>query len=469
MAMISFGQRKNNGKNEKQLTQHEIDSLNQTVEIDRIFIVGNKKTKERIIQRELDIFNGQTVTKKLLAEYVEEDKNKLNNLSLFNSVEFTVIDLLNGKVDIILRVTERWYFFPIPIFQLADRNFTEWWVNQHRSLKRVEYGVRLRHFNFRGMNEKVDLTAQFGFTKLFSLSYSFPYIDKQQKVGLSFSAAYSTNKDIAVNTLDHRLNFIRAEQVLRSRFVSSAYIKLRPSFYNFHRLGAWYSNVHINDTVALINPNYLGSNQTQQQYIGLTYRFRRDLRDYRSYALKGFLIQAEINKIGLGFFGDADILQLNAMFRKYFDLGKHFYFASNISLSSTFPNKQPYRNFNGVGFDDNFLRGYEVYVIEGPAFAINNNSFKKRVFSSTMDLENFMPIREFSKIPISLYFSIFFDHGYVANYPNYDQNSRLTDTYLFGGGFGLDLVTMYDSVLRFEYAINKDNQRAFRLNIHAAF
>ncbi len=464
-----IAQKKNNGKKEDHLSQRQIDSLNQFVEIDRIFIVGNKKTKEKIIRRELDIYDGQVLTKKMLGEFVEEDKNKLNNLSLFTFIEFTVIDLLNGKVDIIIRVSERWYFFPVPIFQLADRNFTEWWVNQHRSLKRVEYGLRLRHFNFRGRNEKVDLTAQFGYTKLFSLAYSIPYIDKQQKVGLSFAAAYSTNKDIAVNTVNHRLNFIRKEDNLRTRFLSSAYLNLRPSFYNFHRLGVWYSNVHIHDTVAMINPDYLLNGKTDQQYVALTYRFRRDLRDYRSYALKGFFIQAEINKIGLGFFGDADIVQLNAMFRKYFDLGKNFYFASNFSLSSTFPEKQPYRNYNGVGFDDNFLRGYEINVIEGQHFIINNNSFKKRIFSRTYDLGETMPIREFSKVPINIYLSLFYDHGIIDNYSDYEQNSRLTNTYLFGGGLGLDVVTMYDSVLRFEYAINKDGQKAFRLNIHAAF
>ena len=115
------------------------------------------------------------------------------------------------------------------------------------------------------------------------------------------------------------------------------------------------------------------------------------------------------------------------------------------------------------------MRGYEVYVIEGPHYTINTNSFKKRIFSRTYDLGEAMPIREFSRIPINIYLSLFYDQGYVVNYQNYEQNSRFTNEYLYGGGIGIDIVTMYDSVLRWEYSINKDGEKAFRLNIHAAF
>ncbi len=469
-SLVCQAQKKRNGnKDESTLTQSQIDSLNTFVQIDRVFVVGNRKTKEHILRREIDIKSGQILTKKLLTEYIEEDKNKLFNTSLFNSVDATVIDLLNGKVDIIFRVTERWYFFPIPIFQLADRNFTEWWVNQNHSFKRVEYGLKLRHFNFRGRNEKLDITAQFGFTKQFGFSYSIPYIDKSQKIGISFGFDYSNNKNIAVNTIDHRLQFHGEEQVLRDRYIGSAFLNLRPSFYNFHRFGVWYSGMHIQDTVAQVNPNYLMDGMTSQKYFAFSYRFRRDLRDYRSYALKGHFIQGEIEKYGLGIFNDIDILRLNGEVSKYFDLGKKFYLANSVSFSVSFPEKQPYRNYSGVGFDGKFLRGYEVYVIEGPHYLINNNSFKREIFSTVFDIEDILAIRQFNKIPIALYLSVFFDQGYVANYPNYEMNTRFTDTYLYGTGVGLDLVTMYDSVLRFEYSFNKAGETGFRLNFHAAF
>lgn len=448
---------------------NEADSTNNFVQIDKIFIIGNKKTKEKIITRELDIYEGQVLTLGLLKQYLSEDSKKIYNTSLFNSVDTNIIDLKEGNVDVIIRVAERWYFFPSPIFNLADRNFTEWWVNQGHDFSRVEWGLNLRHFNFRGRNENVGLTAQFGYTKLFSLIYIVPYLDKSQKVGFSTLIDYSTNKDLAATTENHRLQFINSDNTLRNKFQAAAYLSLRPSFYNFHRFGFWYSVVNISDTVAEVNPNYLLNGDTQQQYFGFTYRFRRDLRDVKAYPLDGLFIEGEINKYGLGLFSDVDYIKLSGIVKKYFDLGKGFYQASNLSFSTTFPDRQPYRNYNGLGFDENFMRGYEVYVIEGQHFIMNNNTFKKRLLHFDIDFKDYMPIREFRKMPVDIYLTTFYDHGYVTNYPNYEMNDRFTDEYLYGYGAGIDLVTFYDTVLRWEYSINKAGESGFRLNVRAAF
>ncbi len=130
-----------------------ISSISDTVLIDKVFIVGFKKTKEQIIRRELSIFDGQSISRSALGEAIQADKRKLINTKLFLSVDINIIDLSPEKVDIIIRVSERWYFFPVPIFELADRNFTEWWVNQNADLSRVDWGIKLRHFNFRGRRE----------------------------------------------------------------------------------------------------------------------------------------------------------------------------------------------------------------------------------------------------------------------------------------------------------------------------
>lgn len=465
----AFSQKNKNGERDTGLTQEQRDSLNVFIQIDRVFVVGNKRTKEKIIRRELDIYEGQTLTKGLLGQYIEEGKRKLFNTGLFNEVEFTVIDLLNGKADVIVRLSERWYFFPAPIFKLADRNFTEWWVNQRRDLGRVEYGVRFRHYNFRGLNEKIDITTQLGFTKLFSLQYIVPYLDKQQKVGASFAVDYATNKNIALNTENHRLQFYDSERVLRRRFRSAAYLDVRPSFYNFHRFGIWFTDTQINDSVALRNPEYLGRGRTEQKYFGLSYRFRRDLRDYRAYPLTGFYIETEINKYGLGVFDDLDILELKGVFSRFLHLGKKYYFSTSASFLASFPEAQPYRNFSGLGFDGRFVRGYEEYVIEGPHLIMNNNSFRKEVFSTVFNLSDVLGVRQFNKMPVAIYLTAFYDHGYVKNYPNYELNKKFTDTYLYGTGLGIDLVTFYDAVFRWEYSINKAGETGFRLNIHAAF
>jgi hypothetical protein len=45
----------------------------------------------------------------------------------------------------------------------------------------------------------------------------------------------------------------------------------------------------------------------------------------------------------------------------------------------------------------------------------------------------------------------------------------LTNQYLFGYGAGIDLVTGYDAVFRFEYSITKQGLGNFFFNIKAPF
>ncbi|MCK5372274.1 MAG: BamA/TamA family outer membrane protein, partial [Cyclobacteriaceae bacterium] len=313
-----------------------------TVQVDKVFIIGYKKTKEHIIRRELSIFDGQLLPRSELEEAIQADKRRLMNTKLFLSVDINVIDLSEEKVDIIIRVSERWYFFPIPIFQLADRNFTEWWVNQNADFSRVDWGIKLRHFNFRGRREILNLTAQFGYTKLFRLSYLFPYIDKKQKLGLSFYGGYATNKNIAYKTMAHRQQFLDSEDVLRERWNGGVSLRFRPDFYSSHSFGVHYSSVNIADSVIEYNPNYFCDGSNHQSYFALSYDFTWDFRDFVSYPLSGAYLKIRADKIGLGIYDDVNILSANVRYSRYFDLGNSFYFGSNITAHVSTPSEQPY-------------------------------------------------------------------------------------------------------------------------------
>ena len=184
--------------------------------IDNIFIIGNKVTKPKIILRELDVEIGKTYPYNDLLELLSIDKNKIQNLRLFNSVNISTLDLSDTKVDIVIQVKERWYTFPAPIFDLVDRNFNDWWQNRDGDLGRTNFGVKLFRNNFRGRNEQLRLTVQFGFTRNFSLVYKIPYIDRSQRHGLSFLFDYAENNNIAYQTEDHIQSFYDAEELLRT-------------------------------------------------------------------------------------------------------------------------------------------------------------------------------------------------------------------------------------------------------------
>lgn len=440
-----------------------------SLRIDKIFIVGNRKTKEQIIRRELTLREGFAIARGDVEKTLELDKNRLINTRLFLTVDINLIELSDNMADLIVRVNERWYFFPIPIFNLADRNFTEWWVNQNRDLSRIEYGINLKQYNFRGRNETVGFLAQFGFTQRFRLSYQIPYIDRDQRYGLTFYVDYSNNKNISALTIDHRLQFFDSPDLLRERFQFGANFTIRPSFYSYHQFGAIVSSTSVADTILQINPNYLLSGNNHQQYIGLYYSFTVDRRDYVGYPLQGWFLKSGITKTGIGLPNDVDITRLDGRFSWFTSLGKRFYFASNVSALSSWPGRQPYNLLNGIGYLGDAMRGYEPYVIEGQHYVLNNNSFRRELFKREYDIGKIIPLRQFRYLPVALYLSFNFDQGYVANLPDYELNTRFTDRYLVGGGFGLDLVTSYDFVTRFDYSFNIDGESSFFLNLRASF
>lgn len=440
-----------------------------SVQIDKIFIIGHKKTKEHIIRRELSLKDGLELPRELLETYVDADRRKLMNTRLFLSVDINIIELSAEKVDIIIRVSERLYFFPVPIFNLADRNFTEWWVNQNADFSRVEWGIKLRHFNFRGRREVLNLTAQFGYTKLFRISYLIPYIDRKQKIGLSFYGDYATNKNIGYQTLGHRQQFLDSDGVIRDRWRGGISLGFRPNFYSSHSLGLHYSSINIADTIREKNPNYFLNGSKYQNYLAISYDFTWDFRDVNSYPLSGAYFKVSADKIGLGIYDDVDVFKVNVRYSKYFDLGKKFYYGTSLIGHYSSPANQPYYNYSGVGFGKDFLRGFERYVIEGQRYVVNKNSVKRLLFAIESDISDVIKMKQFSKIPLSAYLTLNFDHGYVVNYPNYEENSLFTDKYIYGGGIGIDIISFYDFVMRWEYSINIEGEHALYFNLFAAF
>lgn len=448
------------------------DSAYRPVRINRILIIGNRITREHIILRELSLKPGDTVNYYLLPELLSRDKNKLFNLHLFHSTDIRMLELEPGLMDLLVEVNERWFTFPVPRFQLSDRNFNEWWENYNHDFKRVNYGLRLYQYNMRGRNETLLLTAQFGYVKRFELTYQIPYFDRKQKQGLILETDYIDNKNLAVQTLNHKLDFLEMRSLLRNTRGLALTYTYRNSFYYQHRIKYGVRLTRIADTVALINPNYLGiENGLSQRYDYLTYQFVADRRDVIAYPLKGHYLLAQLQQNGLFDKRHLNLLNGSLSVAGFADLG-HNWYLSNFS-HTYWSNRRhiPYFNYGSMGYNKIFVRGYEIYVIEGPWYFLNKTTLKKRIFSRSWQWEN-MPISQFKYVPLSIFLKAYADFGYVRNYPLYNQlqiNQQLANTWLYGAGFGLDLVSSYDVVLRFEYSFNAEGRSGFFFHIKKEF
>ena len=266
----------------------ETDSTT-TLRLNRVIIIGNKKTLDRIILRELTLTTGDSVQRYLLDDILNKDKNKIYNLRLFHSVSTRVLELPSHSFDLLVEVEERWFIFPAPIFELSDRNFNEWWQNYDHKFNRVNYGFRLYQYNFRGRNETVRLTAQFGFSQKFDLLYRVPYINKKQKQGLSFELIYTEPKNLAYQTRDHKLNFLNERSILRKKIAADVTYTYRKSFYETHSLSLDYEQGVIADTIQRLNPNYY-QEKNRQWFTSISYNFVSEHRDVIVYPLKGYQI-----------------------------------------------------------------------------------------------------------------------------------------------------------------------------------
>jgi outer membrane protein assembly factor BamA len=430
------------------------DTAKRYLQIQKIIIVGNNLTRNSIILRELKLKRGDVVTETDLERIIKKDQQKLFNLHLFNTATIRPIPIDTNTIDLLVEVDERWYTFPIPRFQLSDRNFNEWWENYDHDWSRVNYGLKLYQYNIWGRNHTLWLTAQFGFQRIFQMRYRIPYIDARQKQGLIVDFDFIEGKNVPDSTVEHKLNYFKSRKILRTTQGVGFTYTYRNNFYVQHRLKYEYRFTNIADTLAKLNPNYLGESRNRQQFDAITYEFASDRRDVIAYPLRGHEFIVSVQQTGLALHKDINKTSASVKFAGFVDLKNNFYLSNLSFFYWSTPDKLPYFNYGSMGYDKIFVRGYEIYVIEGSQFFLNKTTFKKRIFSRNWQLSD-GPIEQFTHFPLAIYLKTFTDVGYVSNYSAYEKrsvNDFLTNKFIYGAGFGLDFVTAYDTTIRFEYS-----------------
>ncbi|HET9487605.1 MAG TPA: POTRA domain-containing protein, partial [Chryseosolibacter sp.] len=120
IASFSFGQTNQSfssglsDSTKKERRHHYVapDSTGRFVIVNRVFIIGNRLTRDQIIMRELTLKPGDLIYSLNLPEIIDLDKKKLINTRLFNTVEIRTLELEENKVDLLIDLNERWYTFP---------------------------------------------------------------------------------------------------------------------------------------------------------------------------------------------------------------------------------------------------------------------------------------------------------------------------------------------------------------------
>jgi outer membrane protein assembly factor BamA len=430
--------------------------------INDISIKGNKKTKDFVIVREIDFVEGDTISSAILKEKILLNQRRIFNTTLFSKVDVLPTVLVNNLVDIKIIVKENWYIWAAPYFRLNDRNFNEW-LNRGSDLGRLNYGFFIDNENFLGRSQKVEFVFETGFTNRYTLRYNVPYIDKKRNTGLISEFRFQNFSNLAYTTSNNQLDFVYRDEVLKTQVEAKVKLRRRQGFYSFHFLEFGFNQVSISDSLRILNPNYLSQKSDNQQFVTLAYTFRFDKRDNINFPLKGRTFIADIRRVGILPNDNFNSWQFRFAFADYYPLGKKL-FGNYILKAKAFTNPDvPYNILRGIGYEEDVLRGYDLYVVNGTAYGSGRINIKREVFNRTFHLK-FIKWRQFNLLPLQLFVNAFSDWGYVYNkYPERINNSLVNNT-LRSFGVGLEVSTFYNSVIRFNVSRNHLNETNFFIN-----
>ncbi len=443
----------------------EADTLGKVL-VEDVVYDGNKRTVQRILERELTFAPGDSIYRIRLKDELEQSENNLMNLRLFNFVTLEALPIGDDRVLVLLTVQERWYIYPAPILQIAETNFNTWWEN--RELRWLNYGASINHDNFRGRNERLSIMARFGYTRRFSTSYSIPNLNKKQTLGIEVAAGYFENNELVYTTLGNQRQFYNNPEDKARRWMEYRVgLVYRENIFTRHGFSLSFHSVTVNDTIPILNEDYLPVAGNTAQFFRLNYNVNHDTRDYKRYPLKGLLLYAFVQQDGLGIMdpNGMNLLTTQAGYRHYHKLGDRTFLAYALTGKVNW-SEPPYYLINALGYND-FVRGYEFFVIDGSRFALLQSNFKYQILQPKTFTLPFVP-EQFAESFIALYGNLFFDAGYVYG-PEFVENNSLVNEYLYSIGLGLDVVTYYDKVMRVEGSLNGLGQKAVFVHFRQAF
>ena len=428
-----------------------------------IIITGNKKTRPYIIERELLFRRGDSVNLSELVKKFERSRELLLNTALFHEVVISLQKFQGYQIFIAIDVKERWYIFPIPYFKPVDRNLSEW-VKQGLGIDRVNYGFKFSYYNFTGRNDRLKLWLITGYTKQIQFQYDLPYMDKALKHGIRFNFSYSTNKEVNYATINDQQQFYKdsTNKTLSKIYTAGIDFTYRPYIKTRNTLKIGYVYQQVDSSVIKQNPEYFNSNSTQVSFPEVSYKVEYTDVDYIPYPQKGFMGEISLLKRGLNSTMNMWQLGYRGIQSVKLTPKTSYTFQSNGMLRLPF--KQPFVNQRMFGYSDFYLRGLEEYVIDGVAGILARNTIRTKIFSFNI-LSPFNT--SIQKIPFQFFAKTYADAGY--SYNETSPENYLVNRMMYTAGLGIDMLTIYDIVLRFEYSFNQLGNPGFFFHVKNDF
>jgi len=419
------------------------------VKISTIEIIGNKKTRDYIIKRELPYKVGD-----LLEKYELDSLNIIAQQQLFNTALFLEVNLSSEQLDsasvkIKIELKERWYLFPLPYFRWVDRNFNQWWTEQKRSLDRVNYGMNFRQANATGNNDKLTIGYITGYTHQTTIRYQLPFIDKQLKYGMGLGFAQFNQRELNYVTLGNKQVFLRTEDVIRKGYRVNTNLTYRPNLFERHALQVGIGNESISDSAFAIAPNFLPNHKKSFSYLDLNWSYSKIRFDYNAYPTKGASTEIALSQ---RFSKESNLsaIQIRQIVAKPIAPNR-FILAESLTIGRTMQQSN-YSDRKLMGYGLMQMNGLDYYVVDGNAATLFKAAIHQRIGSYTIInplTKKFLP-----SVKYTFWIKAFTQLGYVYSSEKNKANP-LANSLLRTAGIGVDLISIYDFVLNMEYSINQ--------------
>lgn len=432
--------------------------------IEKIIIVGNNVTKDKIILRELTFSEGDILTGDELHYKMQRSRENLLNTSLFNFVNISR-EITSHGLTILIVVTERWYIWPVILFEHADRNLPAWLKDP--DIARLNYGMQLNWNNFRGRNEILQLKARFGYKEQFSINYFKPNIDKEQKHGISLRFDKFRQHEIVFRSGANGSEYLRNDSAyLLESVIPTIIWHHRPGLYFSQELFLKYTDLTFNDPD--FSEEYLGIRSgNHQHYFTFGWSGEIDYRDSWIYPLKGYMLNLRLSQMGTKKFSfPKTYFGLQASYNK--PLLPRLYSGTALKIRLAKDEILPVYFRQALGYNT-YLRGFEYYIIDGNSYFVSVNNLKYALIPRIDHRIKWIPLEQFNKIHFSVYGGGFFDIGWVQGRYYSTNGDELLNKLLFSGGLGIDFVSYYDQVLRFEFTLNSLKEPGFYLHFEMPF
>jgi outer membrane protein assembly factor BamA len=427
--------------------------------IKQITIEGNRKTQVKIILRELSFKENEQYPLSILVKKFAQAKKQLMNTTLFQEVVVSLNGIQGDDASVLISVRERWYIFPIPFVKVVDRSVQDWVKNQNMDLKRVKYGIKFKHKNFTGHNDKLEVNLGNGYTKQVALRYSSLPMDKNLRWSSNFSIAYGRNRDINYATADNRqVTYKKSDRFVHTFFNSSLEFSYRPAIKTKHTFGIGYNFENVNDTVFKLSPAF-SFQKNKIRYPKLFYQVQYFDVDFIPYPTKGYAADVLLEK--KGFSKQLNLWQLTARSSATWPLSSKYFFNLRLTGLIKLPFKQPYITQGFVGQNNFYLQGYEDYIIDGVAGGFTKASFSRTLINTKICIAS-KKIKRLNDFPLRVYGKVYANTGYIYN--QHRNTNTLNNALLYSGGIGFDVVLFYDFIFKLEWSFNSLKQNGLYLH-----